>query len=264
MNLKQMYAISKKEVKLNLRFKYDFFFRAVSNPIRMFISFSIIYNGFFLAGAQGIGGVEKANYILFLLIGAMAHTLFVSAFYIFNRTFIREKYWRTIQAILIAPVSRMSLVFGFGFSELFRQLLILPIFIVVCLIISPIAFTDLVVVLATLLALFFGVLGFSFVQGGFALSNENYLFVFQYLFWIWSFFSCFFYPIEAIPDILQPIVEVNPVYHGLTIIRGLWMQGHVPDLPLHAAYVILFAVASPLVSIRIFSGTIKRYGITGY
>jgi len=111
---------------------------------------------------------------------------------------------------------------------------------------------------------FFGVLGFSFVQGAFTLSNENFLFVFNYIFWGWSFFSCFFYPVEALPNMLQPIVQLNPVYHALFIIRGLWMHGQVAGLAVHAAYVLSFAVVSPIISSIIFNKMIDKYGISGY
>ena len=264
MNLKQIYAIAKKEVKLGLRFKYNFVFETLLSPLRLFVLFVIVYTGFFSSGASNVGNVEKENYLLFLLLGASVYSFFSLGFSLFYVKFYNEKYWKTIQALLIAPIDRIDLIMGVGLSEIVKLSLTMPFFFGMAFILSPTHLSSFIVVLVTILLLFLGVLSFSLIQGAFTLSNENFLFLFTYIFWIWGILSCFYYPIEALPDIVKPLVRVNPIYHGLVIVRGVWVDGYVSNFFVHFLFVLAFAILTPAVSIPIFNKVIKKYGATGY
>lgn len=262
--IKQAIAIAKKEIKLSLRFKYDYFFSTLITPIKFLIFFAIVYAGFFATGATGIGGIEKENYFLFLLFGSLIHSIMSSGFFLFQGNFLSEKYWKTIQALLIAPVKKINLIVGTGLSELFKNSIIISVLFIIAFILMRISFLNLLIVFVTLLLLMLGIIGFGLIPGTFALSNENFLFLFKYFLWAWGFLSCFYYPIEALPSIIKPLVLLNPVYHGLYIIRELWINGSVNNFFLHFLIVLNFAIIMPLISIIIFNKVIKKYGISGY
>jgi len=264
MNISQIFAIAKKETKLNLRFKYNFFANALITPMKFLIFFTVVYSGFYMSGAESIGEVTRQNYISFLLLGSLVYSFFSSGYNAFCTKFIQEKYWRTIDALLISPLNRIKLIIGVGFSELFRQVVIAPIFFIVGFLILPISFLNLLVILSIILMIFLGVIGFGLIYGVFALSNENLLFLFNYFFWIWAFLSCFYYPISALPRFLHSLVLFNPVYHGLYIIRELWINGSVNNFLFHFMIVLAFALIVPLVAVFLFNKIIKKIGVTGY
>jgi len=47
------------------------------------------------------------------------------------------------------------------------------------------------------------------------LANENFTPLFGYIIVAWTIFSCFFYPIGIIPEIIRPIAFFNPIYQGV-------------------------------------------------
>jgi len=264
MKIRNILAVARKELKLNLRFKYDYFFKELLTSVRFLLLFFVVYYGFFSAGAPGIGSLKRESYILFLLLGTLTYSLFASSFGLFYTKFLAEKYWNTIQAILISPLTKMELILGVGLSELVKYIYISPIFFIIAFIWNPISIANFILVIFIMLLLFIGVLGVSLIQGAFTLSNENFLFLFQYLFWGWGFISCFYYPIEALPKFLHFLVLVNPIYHGLFIIRSLWISGFVENFWMHFSIVLIFAIVVPAISIYLFNKIIKKYGIRGY
>ncbi len=264
MNFNHIYAIAKKQIKLDLRFKYGYFFDALIVPLRWFVMFAIIYGGFFSEGADTLGMVERENFIQFLLLGSLAYSYFASGFSLFHSKFVQEKYWKTIQGILIAPFNKMDFILGMGLSELLRHVIITPFFLIILYALSPASLNSILLIIITILLMYFGVLGISLLQGVVYLINEDVLPLFSYLFWTWGIFSCFYYPIEALPAVFNPLVELNPIYHGLVIVREVWIYGTVSNFLYHLEFVLSFAIIAPLVSIFIFNKVITKYGITGY
>jgi ABC-type polysaccharide/polyol phosphate export permease len=264
MNSQQIFAIAKKELKLNLRFKYNYFLNELSKPLKIVVLFLIVYAGFFISGANNVGGVTKENYVSFLLLGSLVSSVLLLGFDTFNQKFMQEKFWKTIQAVLIAPLNKIKLILGVGISELLIQGIIVSIFLIITIIVLPVSFVNLLIVLLILLLIFLGVLGFSLIYGAFSLSNENFLFLFRYFVLGWAFLSCFYYPVEILPSFIKPFVLINPVYHGLFIIRNLWINGFVNNFLMHFIIVLAFAVVVPIIAVYLFNKIIKKLGIQGY
>ena len=262
-NISQIFAIAQKEIRLNLRFGWNYFGETLIYPFRYVFIFFLIYKGFFTSGAQGIGDITRTNYLAFLVLGGLAHTFFNTAFNVFRTKFLREKYWQTISTFLIAPAHRLKLVIGIGLAELLRLGIILVIFLSIAYFFKSIPFIKLAAVISIILLTYLGTLGVSLIAGAFALANENILFLFVYLQMGWTVLSCFYYPLSSIPGFLRPLVMVNPVYHSVTLIRELWL-GLPGNTALHLCFIIPFAVLAPILGAYLFNNIIKKMGVTGY
>ncbi|MBU4274303.1 ABC transporter permease [Patescibacteria group bacterium] len=263
MNVTQIFAIAKKEIKLNFRFKWNYFGDAILQPLRFVILFSVVYSGFFLSGAKEIGGITQTNFISFLILGSLVHTFFSFGFNIFKTKFINEKYWQTILSFLVAPVHRLKLVIGIGLSELPRLGIILVIFLGIAYLITPIAFAKLLLVILIIFLAFLGTLGVSLIIGAFSLANEDTLFAFSYIYWGWTFLSCLYYPLSSLPRFLHLAVRINPIYHCIEFIRELWL-GLSGTTAVHLCFIIPFAILAPVIGVYLFNKIIKKIGITGY
>ena len=44
----------------------------------------------------------------------------------------------------------------------------------------------------------------------------------------WSYATPLFYPIEALPDYILPLMKLNPMYHYINLFRNLVMYGNIP------------------------------------
>ena len=63
-------------------------------------------------------------------------------------------------------------------------------------------------------------------------------------------FSATFYPISTYPPILQTIVQLTPLYHGVDLIRSLALGVIGPGLLVHVAYLLVMGVAGLFVVSR--------------
>ena len=63
-------------------------------------------------------------------------------------------------------------------------------------------------------------------------------------------FSATFYPITAYPPVLQTIVQLTPLYHGVDLLRSLTNGFVGPGLLVHVAYLAVMGIAGLLVVSR--------------
>ena len=260
---KEIEAITRKELLLYLRFKLSYFFIAFVNPLLELIPFGIIYYGFLTySGATSFAGIDKANYLVFLIFGVLAHAFFNTGLHIFSAKFTEEKYWKTLEAIFIAPINYLSLIIGVGLSEIIR---LAPTILLFFAIASFFFFPNIEIIIISLLSIFLIFLlclSVGLIYGSIVVGNENFRPALSYLFTGWSLASCFFYPIGIIPEMFRPIILANPVYHGVNIMRNAWM--HLPIDYFSLAYLAITALVLPIIAVYIFRFCWKRLYITGY
>ncbi len=277
---KDVVTIAEKELKLSMRFKMGFFLDHLVSPIIRIIPFVMIYSGiFFMLGGSGtIGGeVSTANFILFLLIGMVVDVYFSVGVTSFQSKFINEKYWQTIEATFLAPINKLSLIFGVGVSEAFAILPMYIIFGIVSLSLMPIGIERILVAVLVLGLIFTISLSLGLIFGSISLFQENLSPIAGYFRMGITFFACFYYPITVLPvitefNILQSIARLNPIFQGVDIIRSVWfgnglppteiVLGFIPINPL--IYLVVVAAISPLIAVFVFDKMWKMLGIQGY
>ncbi len=198
------------------------------------------------------------------MLGCLVNAFFALGFGVFSHKLLYEKFWQTIEAFLVAPVSRFHLLLGLGLVEFIRISFAMVLFLGLCFATKPVSWPVLLIVPVILFGLLMGSLGVGLIRGTFALTNENILPFFNILYWGWGFFSCFYYPIEILPDFLKIFALINPVYHGLTLIRHLWLDYPIDSVWMSAIWVTAYATIMPVAGVAFFNQLWKRWGIQGY
>ena len=180
---------------------------------------------------------------------------------------LREKYWKTLPALLTAPFNRFYLLFGYIFSEFLGILIPCTIFFIVMIIIVPITIPTLIIVILMFIGI--GIFsGLGLFLGVFAVSNENILAIFdfsiRFIFWL----SCVTYPFQFFPSEIQSIINLNPIYYLIDIIRLTWIENNfiitVSSHPFHISIFITSLLIFPILCVYLFNRIFKKLGIRGY
>ena len=258
------WVILEKELKLELRFKFSFLFSSLIDPVINTFWFGLLYLGFFSIGSKPLWGVTREAFIPFLVVGGLVNGFFSVGFGVFSSKLLYEKFWKTIEAFLIVPISRFHLLLGYGLVEFIRMSFALLLFLGFCYWLHPTSGLVLLSVLLILVGLLMGSLGVGLIRGIFTLTNENILPAFNFLYWGWGFMSCFYYPKEILPRFIEPLTLVNPVYHAVTLIRHLWFDYPISSVFVSSLWILGFAILMPLTGVTLFNRLWKKMGIQGY
>ncbi len=255
-NLTQILALTEKNVRLNIRFKVNFIIGLLT-PIITIAMPLIIMNRFY----PGINFVlyQFIAYKVYLLKGVIAE---------FPSQLKREKYWKTLPALMIGPFHRLNLLFGIFFSRIVLISIPFSILFIISFISAPIHILTIIfiIVIYFLIAIIFSGIGLFF--GVLAVSKENFSnafgFVFNILFWL----SCVTYPYEIFPSFVQNIINLNPLYYIFDILRLSWLENNVTITitthPFHFYFLISLVFIVPITGVYIFNRIYKKYGIVGY
>jgi len=265
--IEDTFTVAEKELKLEMRFKIRFFTSSMAEPLIRIAPFLLIYLGFFAAGAKSFGSVTEINFVVFLVLGMLTDVFFVHGYSWLHTKFMQEKYWQTIEAILLAPISKISLLGGQALSIIVALVPSMAIFLLISYLIIPAYFVHIAVVLLCLVLVLPIALSIGLVYSGAALFNENFTPLFNYARVGIVFISCFYYPItifDKVPMLaaLKPLVLFNPFYQAVFAIRQAWIFGIIEWGAI--AYVAVFAIATPLLAVFIFNSLWKRLDIQGY
>jgi len=268
-NFKQINAIVERELAINIRFKTQLISRFL-NPLAQILILFLIFGTFFSATKDyKLGYWNANNYILFLYI---AYTSQICLVFIGNYStiLIREKIWKTLQALMVAPIHRFNILLGILSSEWVLISVPFIFFIIIAYILFPITLLNLLLILLIFfcISIFFASLGLAI--GVMAMSKEGMNkianFFLKYLFWL----SCITYPIAIFPEMIQVIIKFNPFFYFFDALRLIWLMDIDYDLAMqyfsviHIVVIVVFTIIPPIGSIIFFNFFYKKFGISGY
>ena len=261
-----IWAITRKDLKIAFRFPKNFIATQLISPLRLFVMFGLVYQTFFVATSnQNVGLWKRDNYVAVLILGAIFYTCANQAFYRFKQSFLNEKYWRTIQIFLTVPISKLDFLLASSCALILELAATVLFYLILFAAYHPVSPLNLIPVVTALYLMIFGLLGISLMHGSFAISNENYLFLFDYSFAGLIFFSCFYYDAGAIPQILRPLVFISPLYHAVELARSTVLH-HLSEARILGSYAYLFAFASlaPFAGALFFRKLVRELGVRGF
>lgn len=265
----QITALTEKNLALELRFKANFMFRFLNPLIQLFIFFFLFGAIFSLNSGFNLGYWTSSNYITFLCL-AYCVQFSKSITQKYNQLFTVEKYWKTLSALMVAPMNRFTLLFSVLISELLISSIPIVILVIIAWIFSPISIFFVFLSLLVLISIFLIFGGMGLLIGVFTISHENYVhYSFIFLRFIFLL-SCINYPKEIFPEFIQFFIILNPLYYIFDLLRLTWNLGIdfsstvMLITPLHIVVIIIATLLIPLISIKLFDKIYKKYGITGY
>ncbi|MGH2489507.1 MAG: ABC transporter permease [Candidatus Limnocylindria bacterium] len=208
--------------------------------------------GSFIA-AQDTSALGGVAYIAFLGPGLLAAACMQTASFEATFPIMGKISWRrNYEAMLAAPLSVRDLVLGeMGWTSVRMTTMALSFMVVLTLFgipTTPLAVLGIPAAVLTGLAFFTAIMAFTATQkndSGFA---AMFRFVINPLF----LFSGTFFPVDRLPDAVEFVAALTPLYHGVALIRGLVLQ--TPELanwPIHLGYLVVFTAAAGWLAYRL-------------
>jgi lipooligosaccharide transport system permease protein len=191
------------------------------------IVFNIIEPLLYLA-AMGVGlgalldDIEGMSYIQFIAPGLVATSaMWAAAAECSYDSFVRMYYHKIYHAIVATPISIEEVVVGellFGtFKSLLSGTVIISVIAVLGLVLSPWAL--LVPIVLVLNGLVFSQI--AMIWTGLVPKIDSFAYFFTLVITPMFLFSGVFFPMEVLPEILQQLAWVLPLYHVVTLVRSL-------------------------------------------
>lgn len=268
-NLRKTFAIAERNIWFEIRFKSKFIQGYIS-PITNFVIFFIIFGTIFSVNANyNFGYWNSNNYALFLLIGYIIQQI-KSIVNKYDILFMREKFWKTLQGLLVAPFHRFNLLIGIVLSELILASIPIIVVFIIAYIFFPISIIQIIIFLLVLfsISIIFGSIGI-FI-GVFSISNESIAKFLSFSMRIIFAFSCVSYPLKIFPEIIQIFIVINPLFYLFDLLRLIWFSGinfgyAISYLsPIHIIILLSLVLVGPVIAIKLFNEVYKKLGITGY
>jgi lipooligosaccharide transport system permease protein len=192
----------------------------------------ILFSGFFeplfylFALGVGLGSLVKTvpgtnlSYAAYVAPALLASSAMNGAFYDATNVFWKLRYGKVYEAMLSTPVSPTDVAVGETMWAVVRALLYSTAFLIIIAIGGYIeSWWGVLALPATF------VIGFGFAGAGIAavtwMRNWQDFDLVQLVMLPMFLFSATFYPITIYPTAIQWIVQALPLYHGITLIRGL-------------------------------------------
>jgi ABC-type polysaccharide/polyol phosphate export permease len=218
-----VYGIFRKEFTLQSRFRLAILNRLLIGPIISSVTAGVLYAGFFKASKNlSLGQLNAQNYSVHLIFGFLIHNYLNSGYYFLPNKIVVEWNTRTLPLLWIAPCPRPLMILGLGSVEILR-----------CLVVSAVgfafiwhtkSFSVLVILqeLATLMLVFALGSGLGFLRCCLYFFNEGKSELLDNAYLGFIFTACLYIPKALLPKILWPFCELNPAYHAIQWMMGLW------------------------------------------
>lgn len=240
--LEAIYAIWLRELKIYLREKERIISSLVS-PLLWLFAF-----GGGVGAAVSIAGVSYQQFI-FPGIIVMA-TLFTAVFY--GTYIVWDKKLDFLKAVLVAPISRFSMVAGKLLGGLTDALLQTTIVLLAGFLLlgMPITLQSFVAALLITVLIGTGLVALGLTLGANMSSPEAFTLVMTFIIWPLFFFSGALYPLDNLPAWLGIVTIIDPVTYGVDLMRGailgVWQKSVLLDLAALIFFDLLAIVAATI------------------
>ena len=232
-NLKIIFAEFKKTIGIWRSYPILLVFWGIA-PLLWVLPF--VFQGKALVGGMSSAPFKaltgSANFLPFVLIGAMVSTYIFSGLWGVGNSLREETYWGTLEYIIASPTNPVVILLGKTLAEfvltsvnVIFQALIATFFLGVNLTLAKI-FPILVIVLLLLI----GFYGFAIAFAGFTLLIKEVHGYVHSLEWVFYLFSPIRYPVEVSP-ITKTLSAFIPLTYALVAIRGIiLLNQHIVNL----------------------------------
>jgi len=250
MEFNAIYVIVAREFKKFIR-ERSRLFSAIARPLLWL----------FIVGA-GISRLVPRDtgmpYTQFIFPGIIGMTILFSSIFS-SISIIWDKEFGFMKEILVAPVSRFSIVIGKALSgtivSTIQAIIILALFPVVG---FKLGILQIISVIFVCISMSFCISAFGIVLATFYESYESFSVIMNFIIMPMFFLSGAMYPVRLLPDILQIAAKVNPLTYGIDAIKNAIFPHETgpmgPDFsPIaDAAIIFLLSFAFVLIAARLF------------
>jgi len=202
----------------------------------------------------------KPNYFEFMAPGLMAMVIMMAAMTELAGSISRERELGTLDGILSAHISRLSIVLGKSFAQGVRGLLQAVVTLILAVVLFGVAIHGSLWLLALLLLLtVFSFIGIGIMISAIAAEQETAMTIMMTLTFPMIFLSGAFFPIQQMPTAMQWISKAIPLTYAVEALRkcivlGTGMSGMLTEVWVMLGFGVLFTA----IAIPVFSRVITR------
>ena len=221
-----IYVLVAREFKKFIREKS----RLISTIARPLIWLFLVGGGMSRLVSPGMDVMGGVTYIQFIFPGILGMTILFSAIFS-SISIIWDKEFGLMKEILVAPVSRFSIVLGKALSgtivSVIQAVIILCLFPLLGLKLGVLAIIE-TIIICTLLSFCIASLGI--VIATFYESFESFSVIMNFIVMPMFFLSGAMYPVKMLPDILKVLTRLNPFTYGIDALKhAIFKDGGVFD-----------------------------------
>ncbi len=202
----------------------------------------------------------KSSYFQFMAPGLMAMNIMMAAMIGLAGSISREREMGTLDGILSAPISRLSIVLGKSFSQVVRGLLQAVFTLILAVVLFGVVIHGSLGLLALLLLLtVFSFIGIGIMISAIATQQETAMTIMMTLTFPMLFLSGALFPIQQMPAAMQWISKVLPLTYAVEALRkcivlGTGITGMMPEVLVMLGFGVVFTA----IAIPVFSRVITR------
>jgi ABC-2 type transport system permease protein len=216
----------------------------------------LVIMGIGLSSSIVIPGMPE-DYFSFIGPGVIGMTLLFSSIFS-GISVIWEKQFGFLKEILVAPVSRTTIVFGKIFGSvtisMFNGILIL----IIAILLGAVSLSHLGIVPIILALVFMALICFAFVALGLAIASklnnmEGFQMIMSFLVMPVFFLSGAFFPITNVPIWMKGLAYIDPLYYGVDGLRGALIGISEMPLLVDIGVLLAFDIAMLLLASYLFN-----------
>jgi ABC-2 type transport system permease protein len=223
----------------------------VPNPQQLIVPFTVQTEGV-------ISG--NPNYFEFMAPGIMAMTIMMAAMTGLAGSISRERELGTLDGIISAPISRLSIILGKSFAQVVRGLLQALLTLILAVLLFGVVVHGSYGLLALLLLLtVFSFIGIGIMISALASQQETAMTIMMTLTFPMLFLSGALFPVQQMPVVMQWISRGLPLTYAVEALRKCVVLGTGISGMMTQIWVMLgFGVIFTVISIPVFNRAITR------
>jgi len=208
-----VYVIVAREFKKFIREKS----RLISTLARPLLWLFLIGGGM----SRLVPGGQNVTYIQFIFPGILGMTILFSSIFS-SISIIWDKEFGFMKEILVAPVSRFSVVVGKATSGMvlstFQVIIVLCLSPFIGLRLDPLQIIGVILVSAILA---FALASFGILLASFYESYESFSVIMNFIVMPMFFLSGAMYPVKLLPEVLKVVSKLNPLTYGVDALKNI-------------------------------------------
>lgn len=245
--LEGIYTIWLRETKRFIRYRSRIL-TSVVTPLLWLIIF-----GTGLGSAVRFGGNIPGGYQAFIFPGIIGQTILFTAIFS-GVSVIIDRQYGFLKEILVAPVTRPSIVFGkaIGISTaaVIQGIILLLLSFIVHVPMTPLVF---IASFLIMIPISIGLAGVGLLIASFTDSMEGFNLIMSFVVLPMFLLSGALFPVSGLPTLLQAAVYLDPLTYGVDALRQIILGYGAIPLYISGTVVILFAVVMVLLSAWMFN-----------
>jgi ABC-2 type transport system permease protein len=200
------------------------------------------------------------SYFEFVAPGLMAMNIMMAALIGLAGSIARERELGTMDGLLAAPISRLSIVLGKGFAQTVRGLLQAVITLVLAVVFFGVVVHGSLGLLALLLLLtVFSFIGIGITISAIASQQETAMTVMMTLTFPMLFLSGALFPIQQMPTFMQVISKAIPLTYAVEALRKCVVLGTgISGMMTEVSVLLAFGVVFTVIAIPVFTRALTR------